>query len=631
MKQKTFSRHVLTIILVFYLNPSAISQHIISGKIIDSSTSHPLEFCNIYHLETGKGIISNEEGSFEIEVSSLTDFINFSYLGYETISLKAEAVIRLKIIELVPKTIVLEEFTVFAEDDYLYEVIIKCQKQFKRNQRIHLAKAYYGIQSESNNQPLELLECYYNAESSGQQITTLNFKAGRTGLAKGDNGYFQSYNTAKAISKLPLLYKSDYYPGNPLQYSKAKMKKLYRLESYIVDSNIMLIKFYPKQQINELFSGEIWLDKTTYNIFKITLLAENTDKYPFEAKHKHHSISDVLLKITNTYTINSGFMVIAHINFEYAFRYHSRWGYQDNLASNHRRDIIRNIKSKGIIRLYDYEQGFIIPYFSYPDNLYYGDYYRIDFTPYNAIFWSENNQILLSKNQKEKLGFFAENGKLTNYWDADAGFPTIKELHPRAENSENHGYFGFQYIYWNPKKRLVPKLNQTESDIEEVQRQANPDKETQVNLDKVSNGSLLTNTFKRDLYHLKSQLFLDVTRIGDSLYCKTYTVFDTYNSFYALEKHPATNAFINIFFDICEIERRKLESNLSQHTNSIEEINTIYYEANKSMADITNRYFDEVETGVKQIKMKKWNEYVYENLGIDNLQLLENTLKFKNQ
>jgi hypothetical protein len=49
------------------------------------------------------------------------------------------------------------------------------------------------------------------------------------------------------------------------------------------------------------------------------------------------------------------------------------------------------------------------------------------------------------------------------------------------------------------------------------------------------------------------------------------------------------------------------------------------------MADITNRYFNEVETGRNQIKMKKWNEYVYENLGIDNLQLLENTLKFKNQ
>lgn len=631
MKQFTCNRKLLISILIFCISYSAISQHIISGKIIDSYTSQALEFCNVYKLETGKGSISNEEGSFEIEVSSLTDLINFSYLGYETISLKAEDVIRLKIIELVPNTIVLQEFTVFAEDDYLYEVILKCQKQFKRNQRIHLAKAYYGIQTESNNQPLELLECYYNAESSGQQIKTLNFKAGRTGLAKGDNGYFQSYNTAKAISKLPILYKSDYYPGNPLQYSKAKMKKLYRLESYIVDSNMMFIKFYPKQQINELFSGEIWLDKTTYNIFKIELLAENTDKYPFEAKHKHHSISDVSLKISNTYTINSGFMVIAYINFEYAFRYHSKWGYQDNLTSNQRRDIIRNIKSKGIITLYDYEQGFIIPYFSYPDNLYYGDYFRIEFTPYNAIFWSENNQILLSKNQKENLGFFAENGKLTNYWDVDDGFSTIKELHPLSENSEINSFFGFQYIYWNPEKRLVPKLNQTESDIEKVQKQDYTNKETQVNLNKVSNGSSLTNTFKRDLYNLKSQLFLDVTRIGDSLYCKTYTVFDTYNSFYALEKHPATNAFINIFFDICEIERRKLESNLLLHTNTIEVIDSIYFRANESMADITNRYFNEVETGRNQIKMKKWNEYVYENLGIDNLQLLENTLKFKNQ
>jgi len=629
MKQKSIIFEISTILFLVVFHFSAFSQYTISAKIIDSHTKDNLVYCNILNLGNKKGCISNEEGKFKIEVNSLKQVLRISYIGYHPLEIQAQHLEKNPLIELSAKSINIQEFIVYADDDYKYELIQKCRKKFKQSKRIHTAKAYYGIQTTSNEKPLEMLECYYNAHMTGQEIRTLNFKAGRTGLAIVDNGYFQSYNTAKAISKLSLLSKSDYYPGNPMQYSKQKMKKLYRLENYVVDSNTMIIRFYPKKQKTELFSGEVWFDRNTYDILKIDLYTSNTVKYPFEAKHQHHSISEVSLKITNTYARKNEFMVIDHINFEYSFLYHSVWGYQDSLALSHKRNVKRNINSKGIIKLYDYDQGFIIPYFEYPDNLYYGDYFRIEFMPYNAIFWDKANQILLTKQQKENLGFFANNGKLTNYWNIEEGFSTLQKTYAFRESNNYKRYFDFQYIYWTPKRRLILKLDQSKQINKEVQNQSSTTKEIPVNLD---NGTFKSNsgsTFKSDQYQLKSQLFLDVTRIGDSLYCQTFTVFDTYQSYYSLEKHEYTNAFINIFFDICEIERRKLEDNLAYHSNSLEEINKIYELANLNMIEKTNKYFQEVKAGLNFRELKKWNQYVYENLGIDNLLLVDNTQKYK--
>lgn len=611
-----FYRSFLISFLVLY-GIATTAQYRISGKVSDSLSGKPLEYCNISIPETQKGSISNSDGAFSIEVESMDHRLHFSYLGYHSITISASELLNNPNLYMSPREMLMKEVAVYAEDDLLYRQISKCRKRLRNNYSKHIAKAYYGIQTRADDQPLELLECYYNADVSGEQINKLLFKAGRVGLAKVDNGYFQTYNTAKAISKLPITATHYYYPGNPFQFGKSKMKKLFKLESGYIEGKIQVIKFEPKKQKNELFSGEIWFNNETFQVLKIHLYTNNTTKHPFEAKHKNHSISDVSLDISYTYSNSGEEILIDHIGFKYGFNYHSIWRKDSINSLQANRNTIREISSKGIIRLYDYNEPFIIPYFKYPDNLYYGDYHRMEFLPYNADFWSSNNQVLLTESQKASLGFFAEKGQLTNYWDETKGLTTLEKIPVKRSNKDE--LFEFNYIYWNPKKRISLKKVLNEKTFEEVKTQNINASDYQILIDNTKYRMMSASMFRKDKYSLKCQLFLDVTKIEDSLHCISYTVFDNFKSYYALEENVYTNTILNIYFDICEIERRKMELALENHHNSLEEINRIYLSANESMHQITSTFLEEIDLGRKPEYVEKWNNYVLKHLGIDNL------------
>lgn len=49
------------------------------------------------------------------------------------------------------------------------------------------------------------------------------------------------------------------------------------------------------------------------------------------------------------------------------------------------------------------------------------------------------------------------------------------------------------------------------------------------------------------------------------------------------------------------------------------------------MNKITKQFVVETDRGRDDKSLKKWNKYVLENLGIDNLKLVKNTEKSKNQ
>ena len=67
------------------------TQQRISGKILDASTQQALAFAAIYTTDLTNGTTSNESGLFTLNVNnSLSDTIEFSYLGYKKIRLSVE-------------------------------------------------------------------------------------------------------------------------------------------------------------------------------------------------------------------------------------------------------------------------------------------------------------------------------------------------------------------------------------------------------------------------------------------------------------------------------------------------------------------------------------------------------------
>jgi hypothetical protein len=116
-------------------------------------------------------------------------------------------------------------------------------------------------------------------------------------------------------------------------------------------------------------------------------------------------------------------------------------------------------------------------------------------------------------------------------------------------------------------------------------------------------------------------LFLPQLCLAQSFSCKSYAVFDEKKSHFHLPDETETKAFMNIFFDLCEIERRKMEHTLSNAAFTVKQIDSVYYVNLGNMKKITSKYLEEVKLGKNKRAFSKWNAYVVENLGIDNVKI----------
>lgn len=87
-------KKILCLVSIFYLLTNAVAQIDTSNIIVNTTLSGiilnenntPLAYVNIVSLNTGKGTISNENGNFLIDISSLNDdnIIRFQCIGYKT-------------------------------------------------------------------------------------------------------------------------------------------------------------------------------------------------------------------------------------------------------------------------------------------------------------------------------------------------------------------------------------------------------------------------------------------------------------------------------------------------------------------------------------------------------------------
>ena len=85
---------ILYLVSIFCILTNAVAQTDTSNTIVSTTLSGtilnenntPLPYVNIISLNTGKGTISNENGNFSIDISSLNDtnIIRFQCIGYKT-------------------------------------------------------------------------------------------------------------------------------------------------------------------------------------------------------------------------------------------------------------------------------------------------------------------------------------------------------------------------------------------------------------------------------------------------------------------------------------------------------------------------------------------------------------------
>ncbi|MEZ4892776.1 MAG: carboxypeptidase-like regulatory domain-containing protein [Saprospiraceae bacterium] len=552
----------------------------IEGVLLSKETNEPVQFANIYNLSLQKGTLSNTDGYFRIIVDDVLDTILITCIGFKEKQLKLiQYESRYEVI-LEENSYLLNEVTIIPKDNsYLFDLIHKCRKT--ASSRDSKSKAYYELKSYKDEEQIELVEGYYNTDISGYALNNLDLKAGRIALRSAKNRFFTSLEGSRAIMMLNLLSGSDRFPKNPLELSRSSMKKNFylRLDNKYLEGNadsVYVIEYQPKDKNGAFFEGKMWINKTKSQILKITLNCTNAKTHPFLALFQSDKVSNVNFTITQSFKELNGHAVFNQIDFIYTIDYNSRIGKEEEESYS--------IKTKAILYAYDFDDTFFLPIFDF--NQYTpGDYCKINAMPYNDFFWRFNDEYSLNDSIDSNELFFSDSTSLTN-----------KSLFKKNTVSKK-GLFEHPYLSWS-ENRIKFRENFSDTLVQQN-----------------------TAGYNSEKYNLAVKIFLDKNSYADSTDILTATIIDPYESYYRLPMDKQSDCFINMYFDLHEMARMELLEELKTNRNN--NAQEQYEGFMRKFSGKINEFLKAVDRGTSKKEMIQYNQYIYERLGIDNIDIFK--------
>ena len=549
----------------------------ISGYVLDAQTHNPILYANIYNKTNHTGTITNDDGYFKLERLSVNDTLIFSFVGFEKLQIIITKPLINYTFTLQPKTEILDEFVITADNSFLFHMLSKCSKNYKTETQI--AKTYFSLESSVNGKQVEMVESYYNGIFANGDVQKLNLKQGRIALQPFDSTLFISTETSKALDMHHVFKENQHFPKSPLELSKKKLKNLYnlRVETRYLDDDsnpIYGIVFSPKNDASNLFKGQVWIDSAHAQVVKINLQVLDAKTHPFLPLGNVDSLTNVELYISKTYHPIDGKMYLKSMDFNYHIQY---------LTHQKKRVMV---STKAVLFAYDYTQQFQLPFFKFTSSRY-EDYQKINATPYNQFFWENINEFGMISVKDANTNFVNNQAILTN-----------ETLFLGNDYLEN-GLFEKPYVTWNTNRISFKKTH------------------PQHTVYKSNLGGVPS-----EQYHLSAQIYCDINFLNDSLNVITSTFFDPFQSFYYLDLDSFGMAFINLYFDLVEVYRREFIQAI-ENENNRELLTKAYHLNQEKLYQAQKQFFKDVQHGTNEDGMKKWNQIIFKKLRIDNLEFFK--------
>lgn len=572
-------KYLVLLFFLFSLHLVFGQNHVISfslkAVVIDSLNSESIPYVSIHKTRDKKGTLSDFKGEFTLDNVITNDTIIFSSIGYVKTIIVANKNVVYDTIYMNREAQLLDEVIVIANNSILYELVSNARKTEMNTEQI--AKSYFELESYQNQTQIELFQGYYNGTFQGYNVSDLEMKNGRFALAPISKRIFASTEGSKAICMHNLMKTNTYFPESPFELNRSKLKKHYSLSlnsKYRDDQQhiVYVISFEPRKKSKTAFKGKVWIDSVSNNILKVKLNISDAEIHPFQSIWPDHTLDTIDIEMTKSFIETKNGMVLNTMDFNYNLRYKSQ---EDSAIS---------ILSKAVLHAYNYEDTFLLPFFNLPKPSL-SDYQRIQMLPYDNAFWNCIDEFKI-ENGESKNSFINEQATIGAY-----------ELFSTDTIFEKN-FFENPYITWSGNRI---RFRVTSEDSAKYQLQQ--------------------GTIPSQRYHLEVQLFMDINELCDSTQIITRTIFDPYQSYFYFPTTKESQAFINIYFDLMEIERRKLELELSKSTFTPIQLRLIYNEAKMHANQTSDLYFKEVQRGANKVELKKWNEIVIKELNIDNITL----------
>ena len=240
--------------------------------------------------------------------------------------------------------------------------------------------------------------------------------------------------------------------------------------------------------------------------------------------------------------------------------------------------------TKAFTKAYDYKNEFKLPNFEFTRH-FHEDYRNITVAPYDSVFWNRTSEFRFYDRIQEIENFILEN-KIEN-----------SIMNPESKRDSLLSQLQFPYILWN-RNRF--KMTQAPASVIEKSKS--------------------TRAFEIDRFNFSVKLYLDVNIVHDSIIYQVCSILDPAASYYHFYMTDSDRAFMNMYFDLMEIQKRKfvIESSLFQNLSE-ELIEELYQKHLKEFDENCKLFIDETDRGKNLKKMEEWNNYILESLNINNL------------
>ncbi len=373
---------------------NAITSRTIKGNIVDLRSNKPIPFVAIGFKNTNTGTISNLDGKFILTYDHTfqNDTLLISHLGYAMLTIPVKQLEAIHTYKLEQQSISLQEVIIRSTDPrtLIRQALDKRFDNYDMNPFIH--RAFYRETIKRNDRYMVYTEALFDIFKSAYRPTIFNdqlklIKQRKfTDVNSRDTVLFKLHGGLSTSLLLDVLK----HPIDFLDEDHINEYNYYVRDVVLIENNLAyLIEFKPQEEANDMaFSGEIYIDLNSMAIVRVNF----------------NFTRESIKKLKNSFIVKQSKAVRAHpVEAEYSITYKKN---QNGLYYiNHIKGCLRlKVKKKRKLLASIYETSFEmittdlntddVTRFSRKETINSRRVFSELSTPYNALYWNDQNFIL---------------------------------------------------------------------------------------------------------------------------------------------------------------------------------------------------------------------------------------------
>ena len=272
------------ILIMFTYSQQISAESVISGLILDAKTKEPLPAANVQISGTYSGTISNEDGFFVLTIEQPSALLNFSYIGYQSKTIKVTYNDEGRELKILLEPIIFEgeTITVIAEDPGMgiMREVIKRKKEWRSKLKTYRANAYSRVVLENDSGIVSLAEStsetFWDKEKGNREV--IKSKEQSSNLQEEYNIAFASY--------IPNLYDDDISingyrmigPTHPdaMDYYRFKLEDVSRMDN----KKVFWIQVIPDSKLQPVFDGKVAVLDSAFALLQAELIPNESVRFP---------------------------------------------------------------------------------------------------------------------------------------------------------------------------------------------------------------------------------------------------------------------------------------------------------------------------------------------------------------